>query len=95
MPDQKMYRSGMILKIAFALQRRCRIYRIYQKDKKDQKGPKSPGPEQKKMKVPGSEEHASSGIQSSAHNCCQKCSRSSSKPCIKSPLSIIVSSSTK
>lgn len=92
MPDQKMYRSGMILKIAFALQRRCRIY---QKDKKDQKGTKAPGPEQKKMKVPGSEEHASSGIQSSAHNCCQKCSRSSSKPCIKSPLSIIVSSSTK
>lgn len=48
MPDQKMYRSGMILKIAFALQRRCQIYRIYQKDKKDQKGPKTPGPEQKK-----------------------------------------------
>ena len=48
MPDQKVYRSDMILKIAFALQRRCRIYRIYQKDKKDQKGPKAPGPEQKK-----------------------------------------------
>ena len=51
MPDQKMYRSGMILKIAFALQRRCRIYqkdKKDKKDKKDQKGPKAPGPEQKK-----------------------------------------------
>lgn len=48
MPDQKMYRSGMILKIAFALQRRCRIYQKDKKDKKDQKGPKAPGPEQKK-----------------------------------------------